>query len=47
MFWNAIIGPLKSYFIRKKVGSETWTFYKQDPDPDPELTEKSDPGPDP
>jgi hypothetical protein len=41
MFWIAISGPLKSYFFRKKVGSETGTFWKLDP----ELIEKSDPDP--
>jgi hypothetical protein len=43
MFWNTILGPLKAYLFRKKVGSETGsgTFWKLDPDP--ELIEKSDP----
>jgi hypothetical protein len=43
LFWNAILGPLKSYFFREKAGSETGSgiFWKLDPDP--ELIENSDP----
>jgi hypothetical protein len=40
MFWKAILEPLKSYFFRRKIGSETGSgnFWKLDPD----LIEKSE-----
>jgi hypothetical protein len=33
------LGPLKSYFLRKKVGSQTGIFLTSDPDLDPKLIE--------
>jgi hypothetical protein len=44
MFQKDILGPLKSYFLRKKVGSETGSRTLES-DPDPKLIEKSDPDP--
>jgi hypothetical protein len=41
MFKDDIIGPLKSYFLRKS----TCKYLRSDPDPDPKLIEKSDPDP--